>query len=47
MYSAFTDNVERNCHFPPPGWYCMTYLQALQGFPDTSQVSLLKNNKTN
>jgi hypothetical protein len=39
IYSAFTDKVERNCHFPAPGWNCMTHRQALQGFSDTSQVS--------
>jgi hypothetical protein len=47
MYSAFTDKVERNCHFPAPGWNCKTHCQALQGFLDTSQVSLHKNNKIN
>lgn len=30
-YSAFTDKVELNCHFPPAGW---NYSQALQGFTD-------------
>jgi hypothetical protein len=44
---AFTDKVERNCHFPAPGWKCMTHRQALQGFPDTSRVSLHKKNKIN
>jgi hypothetical protein len=47
MYSAFTDKVERSCHFPAPGWNCMTYRRALQGFPDTIEVSLHKNNKIN
>jgi hypothetical protein len=47
LYSALTDKVERNCHFPAPGWNCMTHRQALQDFPDTSQVSLHKNNKIN
>jgi hypothetical protein len=47
MCSAFTDNVERNCHFPAPGWTFMTHRQVLQGFPDTSQVLLHKNNKIN
>jgi hypothetical protein len=47
LLPAFTDQVERNCHFPAPGWNCMTHRQALQGFPDTSQVSLHKNNKIN
>jgi hypothetical protein len=46
-YSAFTDKVERNCHFSAPGWNCVTHRQALQGFPDTSQVSLHKNNENN
>jgi hypothetical protein len=43
FYSAFTDKVERNCHFPAPGWNCMTHRQALQCFPYTSQVSLHRN----
>jgi hypothetical protein len=30
-----------------PGWNCMTHCQALQGFLDTSQVLLHKNNKIN
>jgi hypothetical protein len=46
-YSAFSDKVESNCHFPAPGWNCMTHRQALQGFPDTSQVSLHFYNKIN
>jgi hypothetical protein len=45
VYSAFTDKVERNCYLPVSGWNFMTHCQALQGFPDTSQVSLHKNNK--
>jgi hypothetical protein len=40
IYIVFTDKVERNCHFPAPGWNCMTHREALQGFADTSQVSL-------
>jgi hypothetical protein len=44
---VFTDKVERNCYFPAPDWNCMTHRQALQGFPDTSQVSLHNNNKIN
>jgi hypothetical protein len=47
IYSAFTDKVEYNWHFPAPVCNCMTHRQALQGFPDTSQVSLHKNNKIN
>jgi hypothetical protein len=47
LYSAFTDKVECDCHFPAPGWNCMTHRQALQGFPDMSQVLLHKNNKIN
>jgi hypothetical protein len=47
LYSAFTDKIERNCHFQVPGWNCMTHRQALQGFPETSQVLLHKNNKIN
>jgi hypothetical protein len=43
-YSAFTDKVERNCHFPVPGRNCITHRQALQGFPDTSHEPLHKNN---
>jgi hypothetical protein len=23
LYSAFTDKVERKCHFPASGWNCM------------------------
>jgi hypothetical protein len=46
-YSAFTDEPEHNCHFPAPGKKCMTNRQALQDFPDTSQISLHKNNKIN
>jgi hypothetical protein len=44
---VFTDKVERNCHFPAPGWNCMTRREALQGFLDTSQVSLRENNEIN
>jgi hypothetical protein len=44
---VLTYKVESNCHFPVPGWNCMAHRQALQGFPDTSQVSLHKNNKIN
>jgi hypothetical protein len=47
LHIEFTDKVERNCHFPASGWNCMTHRQALQGFPDTSEVSLHKNNKIN
>jgi hypothetical protein len=43
LYSVFTDKPERTCHFPAPGRNCMTHRQALQDFPDTSQVSLHKN----
>jgi hypothetical protein len=39
-YTAFTDKVERNCHFPAPGRNCMTHSQALQDSPDTSQALL-------
>jgi hypothetical protein len=46
-YSAFTDKFKRNCHFPTPDWNCITHYQVLQGFPDTSQVLLNKNNKIN
>jgi hypothetical protein len=45
LYSAFTDKVESNWHFPAPGRNCMTHRQGLQGFPDTSQVSLHTKNK--
>jgi hypothetical protein len=45
MSSAFTEKIERNCHFWVPGKNCMTHRQALQGFPCTSQVPLHKNNK--
>jgi hypothetical protein len=46
LYSALADKVQRNCHFPVPGWNCMIRRQAIQGFPDTNQVSLHKNHKT-
>jgi hypothetical protein len=39
LISKFNDTPERNCHFPATVWNCMTHRQALQGFPDTSQVS--------
>jgi hypothetical protein len=45
IYSAFTDKVESYCHFPAPGFNCLTHRWVLQGYPDTSQVSLHKNNK--
>jgi hypothetical protein len=45
--SAFTDKPEHNCHFPAPVRNCMTDRQALQDFPDTSQVSFHENNKIN
>jgi hypothetical protein len=44
---VFTDKVEGNCHFPAARWNFVTRHQALQGFPDTSQLSLRKNNKIN
>jgi hypothetical protein len=47
IYIAFTDKQERNCLFPAPGRNCITHRQAIQDFPDTSQVSLHKNNKIN
>jgi hypothetical protein len=43
LYSAFADKVERNCHFPVPGWNCMTNRQAQQSIPSTRQVSLHEN----
>jgi hypothetical protein len=42
---VFTDKPERNYHFPAPGRNCISHHQALQDFPDTSQVSLHKNNE--
>jgi hypothetical protein len=42
---VFTDEVECNRHFLALGWNCITHYQVLQGFPDTSQVLLHKNNK--
>jgi hypothetical protein len=39
-YSALTDKLERNCHFPAPGWNCMTHRQPLQGYPRMSQALL-------
>jgi hypothetical protein len=47
IYSAFTEKIERKCRFPAPGWNCMTHREALQGFPDTIQISLHLNNKIN
>jgi hypothetical protein len=47
LFSAFTNKAERNCHFSAPGRKYMTHRQALQGFPDTSQVSLHKNKEIN
>jgi hypothetical protein len=47
VLSLGADNVERNCHFPAPGWNCTTHYQALQGFPDTSQEWFHKSNKIN
>jgi hypothetical protein len=45
---VFTDEVERNCHFPASGWNCMTHRQALQGFAnDASQALLHTHNKIN
>jgi hypothetical protein len=41
----FTDKVERNFHFPAPGWNRMTHRQALHDFPDTIQVPLHKHDK--
>jgi hypothetical protein len=38
---------ECNCHVPAPGRNCITHRQALQYFPDTSQVSHYRNNKIN
>jgi hypothetical protein len=47
MRSASTDKGEHNRHFSAPGRNCMTHHQALQDIPDTSKVSLHKNNKFN
>jgi hypothetical protein len=30
--------TELNCHFLAPDWNCMTHRQALQAFPDMSQL---------
>jgi hypothetical protein len=45
--TAFTDKSERNCHLPTPDKNSMTDHEVLQDFPDTSQVSLHKNNIVN
>jgi hypothetical protein len=42
----YTNNLEYNCDFPAPGRNYVIQRQALQDFPDTSQDSLHKNNKT-
>jgi hypothetical protein len=42
LYSAFTNKVERVCHFQASCWNYMTRRQALRDFPYTSQVSLHK-----
>jgi hypothetical protein len=44
-YSAFTDKPERSYHFLAPGRKCTTHHQALEDFPDTSQVSLYTKSK--
>jgi hypothetical protein len=31
-YSVFTDEVERNCHFPAPGWNCMNHPPSAKRF---------------
>jgi hypothetical protein len=46
-YRAFADIVTCNCLLSAPGRNCMTHRQALQDFPDMSQVSLHKKNKIN
>jgi hypothetical protein len=45
MYSASIDEGKDNCHFAAAGRNLMTHSQAMQDYPDTSDVSLLKNNK--
>jgi hypothetical protein len=47
IYSASTGMVTHNSHILAPGRNCMTRHQALQDFPDMSQVLLYKNNKIN
>jgi hypothetical protein len=47
LCSASSCTLRRNYHFPAPGGNCMTYLQALHDFPNTSQISLHKNNNIN
>jgi hypothetical protein len=49
ILSAFTDKVERHCHFRASGKNFTTRRQVLQHFSDTRQVSLYnnKNNKIN
>jgi hypothetical protein len=42
----FTNKVEHSYHFPALSWTYMTHSQALQGFPNMSEVSLHKSNKS-
>jgi hypothetical protein len=44
-YGAFTDKAVRICHFPSPGWNCMTHRQAVQIFPEKRTGSPYKNHK--
>jgi hypothetical protein len=43
-YTAFTDKVERKCHFPALRRTCTPHSQALGDFPDAIPVTLHKNN---
>jgi hypothetical protein len=45
-YNTCDDKLQGTCHLPAPGRKCMIHLHALKDFPDASQVSLYKNNKT-
>jgi hypothetical protein len=43
--SVFTDETEGNCHFPTPGWNCMTHQQALWDFAVRLMYSFVKTIK--
>lgn len=47
IHNAFTVEVERGCHFLGPGCNCTIRRQTLWGSPDTSRVSLYKDNEIN
>jgi hypothetical protein len=47
LFSAWDDELQRCSHLPALGRSYMAQRQAVQNFPDASQVSLHKNNKIN